>query len=34
MTTGDPLNYLKAILAYAEDRPELKEYLKGYLKSL
>jgi UTP--glucose-1-phosphate uridylyltransferase len=34
MTTGDPLNYLKTFLAYAEDRPELKEYLKEYLKEL
>lgn len=34
MTTGDPLNYLKAILAYAQDRPELKAFLKEYLKSL
>ncbi len=34
MTTGDPLNYLKAILAYAVDRPELKVFLKEYLKSL
>jgi UTP--glucose-1-phosphate uridylyltransferase len=31
MTTGDPLNYLKTFLAYAEDRPELKEYLREHL---
>ncbi len=35
MTTGDPLNYLKATLAYAMEREdisgELKKYLKKYL---
>lgn len=34
MTTGDPLNYLKAILAYAVDRPELKSFLKEYLAKI
>ena len=34
MTTGDPLNYLKAILAYAMERPELANELKSYIKSL
>jgi UTP--glucose-1-phosphate uridylyltransferase len=34
MTTGDPLNYLKAILAYSSDRPDLKEELKSFIKNL
>ncbi len=34
MTTGDPLNYLKAILAYAEDRPDLKEFLETYFSKI
>lgn len=34
MTTGDPLNYLKAILAYAMDRPELNKELKKYFQEL
>lgn len=34
LTTGDPLNLLKATLQYAQDRPELKQYLKEHLKSL
>lgn len=34
MTTGDPLNYLKAILAYAVDRTELKSFLKEYLAKI
>jgi UTP--glucose-1-phosphate uridylyltransferase len=34
MTTGDPLNYLKAILAYAVDRPDLKVFLKDYLEKI
>lgn len=28
LTTGDPINYLKAILAYSADDPELKDVLK------
>ena len=32
MTTGDPLNYLKAILAYAFEREDLRENLKNYTK--
>lgn len=31
LTTGDPLNLLKATLEYANDRKELKEYLNKYL---
>jgi len=34
LTTGDQLNYLKAILAYAVDRKELKEPLKDYFLDL
>ena len=33
MTTGDPLNYLKTILAYAMDRPDLKDFLGNYLNN-
>ena len=31
LTTGDPLNYLKAILKYALDRPDLKDDLKTFI---
>ena len=34
MTTGDPLNYLKAILAYASERNDLKDSLGEYIESL
>ena len=34
MTTGDPLNYLKAILTYALDRPDLNKELKECFKKL
>lgn len=34
LTTGDPLNYMKASLKYAMDREDLKEELKNYFKSL
>lgn len=34
LTTGDQLNYLKAILAYAIERDELKEPLKEYFANL
>lgn len=34
MTTGDPLNYMKAILAYAFEREDIKNDLKDYLKTL
>ncbi len=34
MTTGDPVNYLKAILAYAMDRDDVKDELKEYMDSL
>lgn len=32
LTTGDPLNYLKANLIYAMDRPDLKDDLAGFIK--
>jgi UTP--glucose-1-phosphate uridylyltransferase len=32
ITTGDPLNYLRAICEYALDRPELRNELKLFLK--
>ncbi len=32
MTTGDPLNYLKATLAYAMEREDISQELKKYLK--
>jgi len=34
MTTGDPLNYMKAILAYAYEREDLKNDLGEYIKTL
>lgn len=34
LTTGDPLNYLKATLAYAFDREELKDDLDEYIQKL
>jgi UTP--glucose-1-phosphate uridylyltransferase len=34
LTTGDPLNLLRTNLEYAKDRPELKKFLKKYLKTL
>ncbi len=34
MTTGDPMNYLKAILAYAVDREDIGRDLKKYIKTL
>lgn len=34
MTTGDPMNYLKAILSYAVDREDIGEELKKYIKTL
>ncbi|MBT4209658.1 MAG: UTP--glucose-1-phosphate uridylyltransferase [Candidatus Komeilibacteria bacterium] len=34
LTTGDPLNLLRTNLEYAQDRPELKRFLKKYLKTL
>ncbi|MBU1092284.1 UTP--glucose-1-phosphate uridylyltransferase [Patescibacteria group bacterium] len=33
-TTGDPLNYLKTILAYIKDRPDLRDELKNFIKSI
>ncbi|MFH1088675.1 MAG: UTP--glucose-1-phosphate uridylyltransferase [Patescibacteria group bacterium] len=33
-TTGDPLNYLKTILAYINDRKDLRDELKKFIKSL
>ena len=32
ITTGDPVNYLRATLAYAADRPELKKELQAFCK--
>mgnify|MGYP001165995307 CR=1 FL=1 len=32
LTTGDPLNYLKAILSYAKDRDDLSAELKKFIK--
>ena len=34
LTTGDPWNYLRATLEYAQDRKDIREQLKRYLKSL
>ncbi len=34
MTTGDPLNYLKANLAYAFDREDLRDDLKNFIQTL
>jgi len=34
MTTGDPINYLKAILAYAMDREDIGANIKEYIKTL
>jgi UTP--glucose-1-phosphate uridylyltransferase len=34
MTTGDPLNYLKANLAYAFERKDISDDLKQYINSL
>ncbi|MGW8184891.1 MAG: UTP--glucose-1-phosphate uridylyltransferase [Candidatus Moraniibacteriota bacterium] len=34
LTTGDPLNYLKAIMAYALDREDVRDDLVEHLKSL
>lgn len=34
LTTGDPLNLLKANLEYAQDKKELRTFLKKYLKTL
>jgi UTP--glucose-1-phosphate uridylyltransferase len=34
MTTGDPMNYLKAIFAYAVDREDIGDELKTFIKEL
>ena len=34
LTTGDPLNYLKAVLAYALDRDDIRAPLLAYMDSL
>lgn len=34
MTTGDPLNYMLAILTYALERPDIGEQLRNHLKGL
>lgn len=31
LTTGDPLNYMKALLKYAMDRDDLKNYLREFI---
>jgi len=32
LTTGDPLNYLKAVIKYALDREDIGKDLKEFLK--
>jgi UTP--glucose-1-phosphate uridylyltransferase len=32
LTTGDPLNYMKALLKYAMDRDDLKNELQEFVK--
>ena len=34
LTTGDPLNYMKALLKYAMDRDDLKNELKDFIASM
>jgi UTP--glucose-1-phosphate uridylyltransferase len=34
LTTGDPLNYLKATVDYALEREDIGEEFRAYLKSL
>ncbi len=34
LTTGDPLNYLQTVLAYAFDRKDISKDLKKYIKSI
>jgi len=34
LTTGDPWNYLKATLAYASERDDLKDDLRDYIKDI
>jgi UTP--glucose-1-phosphate uridylyltransferase len=34
LTTGDPLNYMKALLKYAMDRDDLKNELKDFMASM
>ena len=34
LTTGDPLNYLKAVVAYALERPDIGPDFRAHLKSL
>lgn len=34
LTTGDPMNYLKAMLAYAVDREDIGVELRNYIKTL
>jgi UTP-glucose-1-phosphate uridylyltransferase len=34
LTTGDPLNYLKAVLEYSMDRDDLREPLIRYMQAL
>ena len=34
LTTGDPLNYLKAVLKYAFDREDLADDLKKFIQEM
>ena len=34
LTTGDPINYLKAVFSYAFDRKDIGDELKEYINSL
>lgn len=34
MTTGDPLNYMTTIMAYAIERPDIGEQVKDYMRKL
>jgi len=34
MTTGDPLNYMKAILSYAVERPDIGDQVKEYMAQI
>ena len=34
MTTGDPLNYMKAILSYAVERPDIGDQIKEYMAQI
>jgi len=34
LTTGDPMNYLKAILTYAMEREDIKDELEKFMKEI